>query len=304
MEETDKKKILAVILIVLLLLVVRSVSCNDKNDSISTNTRYDSGSQSASSVVDDDTFVAEKWNNAPSFTDVESVEAYLQKCYDKGMEKIYVISAEKPPGSGMFTSSTGMLHAKLIGWKVGYVYYAEYIIQYSVGTKILSALASGDMTSLSDRELQVYVRAEDFVDSLPTNFTDLEKEKAIHDYICEKTVYYHDDYAGSDADFRTVEGVFMSGRANCMGYSDAFCLLGGLAGLTIETDVSETHMWNIITFDDRKMLVDVTWDDLDKGWRYDYFNVGQDRMGSHDVIRGSISEDIMLKTDESYREGL
>ncbi len=251
-------------------------------------------------------FHAEEWSNAPAYTDSTQLEAYLQQCYDKGMEEIHVISSIQPPGSGMFSCSTGMLSTYCISWKVGYVYYTAYTVEYAMGSKIINAVKSEDMTTLSDTELKVYVKAMDFIEELPAEMSLLDKETAIHDFICKNTVYYSEESSTAAADFRTAEGVLMNGRGNCMGYSDAFLLLCGLAGIEVQTDSSNEmcHMWNVVELDGKYYLVDVTWDDQDNGtFTHQYLNAGRDRMDAYTIHEDSVSEMIVRYSDEHYRGG-
>ncbi len=288
-----------------LLLVLAGIGSCGKSPEIG---KSRPGTQNAVSSAAEEDFDAINWNDAKAFTDSASLEAYLQQCFEARMPEIKVISVEKPPGSGMFLSSTGMLRAQKRSWTYGYgglgdVYYAIYTVQYAMGAKILAAHESGDTTSLSDTELLVYSKAREFVDALSPGYSDYTKEKYIHDYICKITTYYSDETTGTAADFRTAEGVLLNGRANCMGYSDAFVLLCGLAGLEVETDRSNaiSHMWNVITLDGNKYLVDVTWDD-GEGKKYDhqYFNAGKDKMGAYVIEDGSLSEEIVEKSDKFY----
>ena len=71
----------------------------------------------------------------------------------------------------------------------------------------------------------------------------------------------------------------VTGETNCQGYSDAFYMLGRMAGLNVRRIggkfKGEFHVWNTITFEDGKTYcVDVTQDDIkyaDKN-RYVFFN--------------------------------
>lgn len=303
MELSDRGRI-AAILCAAAVLCIGIARCRKEPDI--GNDRIGAGSAVQSAAEDD--FDAINWNSAKTFTDSASLEAYLQQCYNEGMQEIKVISVDKPPGSGMFHGSTGMLRTSVRSWTVGNssfgrVYYAVYNVQYAMGTRILDAAASGDTTGLTDQELKVYAKAKEFVGSLSPGLSDYNKEKAIHDHICKLTTYYSDETTGSEAYFRTAEGVLMYGYANCMGYSDAFVLLCGLAGLEVETDISNeiSHMWNVITLDGNKYLVDVTWDDMEGDkYNYQYFNAGRDRMDAYCIEEGSLSEEIVAYSDKFY----
>ena len=93
--------------------------------------------------------------------------------------------------------------------------------------------------------------------------------------------------------FDAAVGVLLDGIADCDGYSDAFYLLGNLAGFTVRLvhgttnnpfEGNPNHMWNEIAMDGEWYAVDVTWDDYEDESRpfspyCIYFNVGADRLG-------------------------
>ena len=84
-------------------------------------------------------------------------------------------------------------------------------------------------------------------------------------------------------------GAILNGRANCDGYTDAFYLIGTLAGLNVRyqhgdsldknywgAEATVSHIWNLLEIGGVWRMVDVTWDDEENGWTYVWFNAGRD----------------------------
>lgn len=113
-------------------------------------------------------------------------------------------------------------------------------------------------------------QAKDIIDNIISyDMTDVEKVKAVHDYIVVNTEY---DTVGLENDNLpdhafTVEGVLIKGIAVCQGYADTFQLFMDL--LNIESQVvlgtdlvnGVGHAWNMVCLDDKWYQIDVTWDD-------------------------------------------
>jgi hypothetical protein len=82
----------------------------------------------------------------------------------------------------------------------------------------------------------------------------------------------------------TCIGALLDGKANCQGYTDAFYLLGNMAGFNVcrmfGRDEKEGHCWNGIMLDGKLYIVDVTFGDWDnigtKAKGYIQFNCAYD----------------------------
>ena len=109
--------------------------------------------------------------------------------------------------------------------------------------------------------------ADDILDSARSQPFMVERERAIHDYICKNTTY--DESAPYN---QSAYSVIVLHRSVCAGYSRAFQYLMNRAGLTCyyvpgtTTDSSiagedGAHAWNIIYLDGEYYNVDVLWDD-------------------------------------------
>lgn len=101
--------------------------------------------------------------------------------------------------------------------------------------------------------------------------TDLQKERALHDYIVLNTSYDYDNYQRNTIprESYTAYGVLIQGVGVCQGYASAMQKLLTMAGIeaqmVIGTGTSqngpEPHGWNKVKIDGRWYHLDTTWDD-------------------------------------------
>jgi hypothetical protein len=124
--------------------------------------------------------------------------------------------------------------------------------------------------------------------------------RAIHDYICETTVYGENTSLTEDL-VHTAAGVFLQDHtAVCEGYAKAFKILCNqfdIPCVLIVGYADGAHMWNYVRMDDGKWyLVDTTWDDHDEGIKYNYFLAGSKSFGFDDR---TISNERVAYTDFS-----
>jgi len=96
---------------------------------------------------------------------------------------------------------------------------------------------------------------------------DVEKAKAVHDYIVLNTKYDQTNPDDLPAICFTIEGVLIKREAVCQGYAYTFQLFMDLLDITsnvvIGTDVIKGigHAWNMIYVGEEWYMVDTTWDD-------------------------------------------
>lgn len=165
----------------------------------------------------------------------------------------------------------------------------ELSVSWHPGARIWQAVARSreDTLSLQDRHILAQARSA-LAAIIRPGMSDLEKERAIHDYICEHCSYLIDETRNT----HNCYGFFDHGLAQCSGYSDTFLLLCRLEELwvcVVSGDAMDgdpiydtSHSWNLIYLGDQWYLVDVTWDD-DKesgSYSYAYFNVPQDLLSA------------------------
>ncbi|MBP3326156.1 MAG: DUF4358 domain-containing protein [Coprococcus sp.] len=122
-----------------------------------------------------------------------------------------------------------------------------------------------------DKDIAVLNRVTEIIDECITeDMTDIEKEKAIHDYMCEHMDY---DRQGLGAAMTHMEdsdnpyGMLVNGYGICTGYASTFklfmdCL--GIECMVVEGMVyayTDDHAWNKVKLGVTWYNVDVTWDD-------------------------------------------
>lgn len=153
------------------------------------------------------------------------------------------------------------------------------------GERIVQAWRSGDESSLSEDEKAAYSKALEVVEAAKsTAASDIELELALHDWLCENVTYVE---TSTEVDIEvlnrplTAVGALLDGEANCQGYTDAFYLLGTLAGFEVSrlhvNDVNGDHVTNTINMDGAWYIVDVTYDDGEYR-NYRMFNAGRDEV--------------------------
>ena len=160
-----------------------------------------------------------------------------------------------------------------------------HILKLFPGKDIILALRRGETGSLSPREFQT-LQAASAIAAASGTTDPLLTAKNIHDRICENTVYAVNEASDEDD---TAIGAILNGQANCDGYSDAFYLIGSLAGLNIryqrgmsldktapDTLESVAHIWNLLETGGVWHMVDATWDDDADGMTDIWFNAGRD----------------------------
>ncbi len=183
-----------------------------------------------------------------------------------------------------------------------------HINHFYPGTEILKAVRTGDSSSLTSREMETWNAAQTVADSVQ-GLPALEQAQKIHDWICENVVYTTND---ENDEKDTAIGAILNGEADCDGYSDAFFLIAGLAGLnvryqhgnSIELSALDslspvTHIWNLLEIDGVWHMVDVTWDDDEDGATHVWFNVGADVAGRIHIWNKDMSVEIAPETERT-----
>ena len=101
-------------------------------------------------------------------------------------------------------------------------------------------------------------KADEIIASVTTpDMTQVQKEKALHDYICNNTVYTLGINKGA-------YGILILGKGSCAAYADTMNLLLNRIGIYCIKirgyAGSEAHAWNIVMIDGKYYQLDVTWD--------------------------------------------
>ncbi len=179
-------------------------------------------------------------------------------------------------------------------------------VQYYAGTNILRSLNDG--SQLTDREQQALAAAQKLAADCARE-TPVQTAQAIHDALCAMITYT--DNAETDEDDNCI-GALLDGQANCDGYADAMLLVGKLAGLNVRyqhgdslksglSGLMVTHMWNLIELDGTWRMIDVTWDDVEGGRLYQWFNIGRDRAALSHVWSEDMTVPMLAETDKASR---
>lgn len=180
------------------------------------------------------------------------------------------------------------------------------------GKEIIQAVRSGNTGSLSSREMQALEAAGDIA-AAAWDPDPLQTAKTIHDRLCENIIYAEDETTDEDD---TAIGAILNGEANCDGYSDAFYLIGSLAGLNVryqhgdsldkrspDSRTSVSHLWNLLEINGIWHMVDITWDDEEHGWSYIWFNAGRDVASRMHVWNEDMTVTIAPETQRPFSIG-
>lgn len=256
-----------------------------------------------------------EWSSDMVFTNIESTKEYLTECILNCQEVIGIIV---PYGCEIiekdyYKNIGGIWHMSGTQMSISNgVQSATFIVfnpKYTTGKLVYNAYKLNDTSKLNDTQLQVYNMAKHYIENiLDTSKTTLEQEKQIYDYICNITTYYNSSNVSNNdyVNYKSATGVFIDGLANCMGYSDAFYMLCSMAGMEVITTTENTmnHCWNVITLDDKKYLVDLTYadtiyEDLNI-ISYEYFNVPLEAVSQqYSISEGSVTSKITEKFDSN-----
>lgn len=237
--------------------------------------------------------------DAPYLSCIGEAVKYLEMCAERGdreinlfcSESLYRILSVRSTGNGEVTyrqsvvSNAGIFDCRVMSYDSKCLHCIT-VNRYYPGTAIITAVRKGNLSSLTEREKRTYEIAKRLAAEYASN-SPLTTARLIHDDLCRRTNYTRDDITDKD----TAIGVLLDGRADCDGYSDAFYLIGTLAGLDVRhqlgksavpngSNPAEQHMWNLIRINRTWRLIDVTWDDEKEGICYLWFNIGLDRARS------------------------
>ena len=262
----------------------------------------------------------------PHFVEPQEGIEYM-KSLKEPVDKVTVVVQGMHP----YFENTVLWNASVqqgMGYQFAEVTYDEenhamtLVPSYYPGQRIVWAWRSGDFSDLLREETRTYEKAMEIVEQAKAETSDsYELEMWLHDWICENVEYDSpvvyvnpEDFVGLDE--LTCVGALLDGKANCQGYTDAFYLLGTLAGFEVEkvfgTYEGEGHCWNAVRLDGRLYTVDVTFNDTycsdPEENTYIWFNNALD-INQYTVYGGVIqfqSMEILKNLDQSYyaRNGL
>ena len=137
------------------------------------------------------------------------------------------------------------------------------IVEYP-GTRVANAYLSRNQQqawlNLNHEEQDLFNIAVGIVDEANKLSSEREKAEYIHNEICRHVK----ETRSENERYKTATGALIDGYAQCQGFTDAFYMLGRMAGLKVgritgTTNNGTGHAWNWITFSDGKSYcIDVT----------------------------------------------
>lgn len=126
-------------------------------------------------------------------------------------------------------------------------------------------------------EYTVYNVKKTVEEVVTADMSEVEKAKALHDWVCSKVTYDGDDPTNSKNhnDF----SLFLYDSSVCEGYARTFNLLLNEAGIETYYVSGVNHAWNIVKIGGHYFHIDTTWDDGDDSKTcYDYFLKSDEEM--------------------------
>lgn len=153
---------------------------------------------------------------------------------------------------------------------------------------ILEAWRGGDRTGLTEKDAAILDMAADVLAQVTEEgMTDLERERAVYEWITANTVYdmdHYDPLAKMDPDSFNPYGMLKNGKGVCLAFATTFQLLMDMADVECITVVGSSssntsdHAWNMVCLDGVWYCADPTWDVESPPEEWDYFNVPSDLM--------------------------
>lgn len=147
--------------------------------------------------------------------------------------------------------------------------------QYSQGKKQNIYHVRKSQRDVMKTELETVVK--EVISQTESLESEYEKEKYIHDYLCDTVTYVEDGPL-----VNTAYGALVLNSALCEGYAKAFKLLCNEIGIACDLitgrSENEGHMWNRVNIDLKHSYVDVTWDDRKEYKTYSYFNITEEQL--------------------------
>lgn len=145
---------------------------------------------------------------------------------------------------------------------------------YGIAPCVYPAFAAG--ASRAGETGKVQSQAAAWQSQIDACATDAEKVKLIHDLVVSKVEYnhtlYNTGFANEDKEYsQSAYSVFCTDLTVCAGYAQAFEMMCNGSGIDAVSVTSADHEWNKVRINDSWYNVDCTWDDVNDGISYYYF---------------------------------
>lgn len=181
-------------------------------------------------------------------------------------------------------------------------------VDYLPGARMADAYLRGMEGDLTQEERDVLDQAIAFLqgEKYPVTGDIIARERAIYDWIKEKTVYSADNERGN-----TALGALADGEANRLGYLDAFSMLCTMAEIPCQTVLYEARggfdAWGLVELSGKWYVVDPSYGEDPAGtpgFPYIYFNAALDMLPDAGYLRGDeMPGEVAGETDEMYAYG-
>lgn len=215
------------------------------------------------------------WNSAPRINSKAQLANYIENGRRKGQTEFhFVFLGENISNKAEFDdfnfelaqyiAPAPNIHLELVRYGTG-----QFILKVTKdfpGNHVANAYLSSNQQqawmNLTNEEKKLYNIAVGIVNEANKRSSEVEKARYIHDEICKRVKKYQNENERN----KTAIGALIDGYAQCRGYSDAFYMLGRMAGLNVRRIGGKFdggwHFWNTITLSNGKSYcVDVTMDD-------------------------------------------
>lgn len=148
---------------------------------------------------------------------------------------------------------------------------------YNYDYQLLGVKYCEELDTRLDKTREEIGKAKEVANSITTSsMSDADKVMAINEYLCENASYDYDS-CNCDVDFdnlsepfidaHTPYGILCKNYGVCESYSEAFALIGRIAGLQVVMESGDLqggpHEWNRVCVDGSWCVVDVTNNDSD-----------------------------------------
>lgn len=149
--------------------------------------------------------------------------------------------------------------------------------------------------------ISLKVNAKRILNELNINKNNVDKEdlRKIHNYLISNITYdldYVQDINNISPSSKAI-GAITNGKAVCSGYTDLFAILLDELNIPNFKVASDTHIWNVVYFDNEWLHVDVTWDDdeVNNYNSYNFFLITTDKLISKDVKEHNFKKELYLE---------
>ncbi len=258
----------------------------------------------------------------PTFSRMADAAAYVRQCTGERQEQFFFYLTD-PKAVSWDLDTLLRQFIECTGWTC-YLYinrkqvnsekiYVGLKYTYRSGVRMADAWKNGNTAGLSSDELKALNKAGTVAMTIRSQYaSDLDRERALHDYLCEHLTYEDADHSYDIPPQQQASYALNTGKANCQGYSDAFYLLGTMAGLNVRIqngfNRQGAHTWNAVELNGSWYMLDVTSDDTDgdslssDAPAYLCFNMGKDLCdaGGYTWDDTWNVADIRSFTDENY----